>query len=75
VLFVIALAFTLQSSPPPADSVEIRRAAQGAQARFERFRLGFLPWFDGPSSDPCDETIGLFCFRYGDRHKIHEPPP
>src|SRR5206468_3178062 len=64
------------NSPIPSrDSVQIHRAAQAAQARFERRRLDFLPWYDGPSSDPCDELIGRYCFRYGDRDALYEPPP
>ncbi len=58
-----------------ADSTRIHRDAQRAQNRFERLRLGFLPPDDGPSSGPCDEYVGRFCFRYGDRDEVYEPPP
>lgn len=55
--------------------MEIHRAARASQARFERRRLDYLPWYDGSSSDPCDEIIGRYCFRYGDRDSVYEPPP
>ena len=60
---------------PAPDSVQVHRAAQAAQARFERRRVALLPFQDGSSWDPCDETIGRYCFRYGDRQTIYEPPP
>ncbi|MSR07737.1 MAG: hypothetical protein EXR93_11830 [Gemmatimonadetes bacterium] len=58
----------------PKDSVEIHRAAQAAQVRFERRRRDYLPIRDGAPPDACDEVIGRFCFTYGDRDSIEVPP-
>jgi hypothetical protein len=60
------------------DSAEVLRSARTAQARFEDFRLGHLPRYRGGSyGGRCDETIGRFCFRFGDDDDDDDwtPPP
>jgi hypothetical protein len=58
------------------DSLAALRAARSAQARFESFRLDHLPRTRGGSyGGPCDETIGRFCFRFGDDGDDDWTPP
>lgn len=53
-------------APKGLDSAEVAKELRAHQRRFERIRREHLPW-TWPSSGPCDERIGRFCFTFGDR--------
>jgi hypothetical protein len=48
-------------------------AARGAQARFERRRVGHLPVSIGASPGPCDERVGRFCTWYSEGEWYPKP--
>jgi hypothetical protein len=73
-----------QSGPEPAagpqpDSAEVAKDLRSHQRRFEHLRRDHLPWI-WPSSGPCDERIGRFCFTFDDDEneqdwsRFEEPP-
>lgn len=55
------LASDLAEAQPKRDSVEARRKATGAQARFEMVRRQNLPLSFTGSGGQCDARIGRFC--------------
>lgn len=57
------------------DSARIRRAAEEAQAGFERERRRHLPVFRGGRPSPCEERIGRFCYWYEGSGPLPEDPP
>jgi len=60
-----ALAAQLLSpaQPHPPDSTTLLRIARAAQAAFENFRIGHLPYTRSTSHwGRCDEVVGRFCF-------------
>lgn len=56
------------------DSLAARRAAQAAQAEFERFRINHLPRVYAGSRNRCDEIVGRFCFWHDRDEDSWEPP-
>jgi tetratricopeptide (TPR) repeat protein len=57
------------------DSARVRRAAEEAQAAFERERRRYLPVFRGGRPSPCEERIGRFCYWYDGTGPLPEEPP
>jgi hypothetical protein len=57
----------------PQDSVDaLRRAAQAAEARYERLARSLAPFtWTSASGGECDEVVGRFCLRFD---SISEPP-
>ena len=47
--------------PSPLDSARIHSRAVDAQGRFERIRVGLLPYVRDGGRHPCDELIGRLC--------------
>ncbi len=62
-----------QAPAPPADSVEVHRAAREAQARFERVRRRNLPVALGRGGGGCEERVGRFCFRHTPGYRWRPP--
>lgn len=56
------------------DSARVRRAAEEAQAGFERERRRSLPVFRGGRPSPCEERIGRFCYWYDGAGPLPEEP-
>jgi tetratricopeptide (TPR) repeat protein len=72
-----ALLVPVQQPARPAedelpDSARVRRAAEEAQAGFERERRRYLPVFRGGRPSPCEERIGRFCYWYEGSGSIPE---
>lgn len=71
----LALAVQVAAASPP-DSAEVLRSARSAQERFESFRLDHLPRsHGGSSSEPCDEIVGRYCYRFGEEQDDDWTPP
>jgi len=78
-LAAVALLPYLQVLPPTEevrpDSARTRRAAEEAQAGFERERRRYLPIYRGGRPSPCDERIGRFCYWYESGAPLPEESP
>jgi tetratricopeptide (TPR) repeat protein len=79
---LLAAALLLPAQQLPAstdeerpDSARVRRAAEEAQAAFERERRRYLPVFRGGRPSPCEERIGRFCYWYDGTGPLPEEPP
>lgn len=72
-LFVL-LASAVQAQPKK-DSVEARRKATGAQARFEMVRRSNLPLSYAGSGGQCDAHIGRFCQWNNDEDTVEAKQP
>src|SRR6188768_3599914 len=60
-LLLLILAASAAEAQQKRDSVEARRRASGAQARFELVRRQNLPRSNYGPADRCDARIGRFC--------------
>jgi hypothetical protein len=61
IVFLLALAASVAEAQQKRDSVEARRKASGAQARFELVRRQNLPRSNYGPAGSCDARIGRFC--------------
>ena len=61
VILGVAAASSIAEAQARRDSVEARRKASGAQARFELVRRQNLPRSNYGPTDTCDARIGRFC--------------
>lgn len=75
-LTAVALAAQLQNAGvPPPDSVDrLRRAAQRAEANFERLSRRLIPIRWSSSGSDCDEIVGRFCLTW-DSGRPADPVP
>jgi len=71
----IALAPAFAGAQQKRDSVEARRKATGAQARFEMVRRSNLPLAYAGSGGQCDAHIGRFCQWNNDEDTIEAKQP
>jgi tetratricopeptide (TPR) repeat protein len=79
-LFAAAALLPVQQLPASTDeerpdSAGVRRAAEEAQAAFERARRRYLPVFRGGRPSPCEERIGRFCYWYDGTGPLPEESP
>ena len=74
-LLAIPFATPADGQQPKRDSVEARRKATGAQARFEMVRRSNLPLSYAGSGGQCDAHIGRFCQWNNDEDTIEAKQP
>ena len=74
-LALFVLLVSAADAQPKKDSVEARRKATGAQARFEMVRRSNLPLSYAVSGGQCDAHIGRFCQWNNDEDTIEAKQP
>jgi hypothetical protein len=75
ILLLVPFATVAEAQYAKRDSVEARRKASGAQARFEIVRRANLPRSNAGSNGQCDARIGRFCQWNNDDDTVEAKQP